>query len=150
MQLADKARVYALILLASAAFSILAITFGYFPSFGLSISFILFTILAFYIRKEKTFLTKIFFVITLALSLSLSIRSEPFLTLLNVMGIFYFGSLSVLVTKGRSENIFSIGSSPFVLFLKGLLTPKEQGLEFKSLLSKEKKKEAKSNHQYLS
>ncbi|KKR30765.1 hypothetical protein A2715_02015 [Candidatus Woesebacteria bacterium RIFCSPHIGHO2_01_FULL_39_32] len=142
MQLTENGKVYALILLASAIFSIFTIAFGFFPYLGASISFIAFTLLAYYIKKDKTRLTKIFFAITLILSVFLSIRSEGFLTLLNIVGIFYFGSLFTLTLKGnKTESTFSIIFAPFTLFLKSLFTTKEYSLEFNDSLTEEKKKE---------
>src|SRR3989344_5835431 len=121
MQLTYKGKVYALILLASAIFTVFSITFGFFPHLGLSISFILFATSAFYIKKEKTLLTKIFFGITLILSAFLSIRSEGFLTMLNIVSIYYFASLFVLTKKETPENAFSLIFAPFTIFTKSLL-----------------------------
>ncbi len=145
MQLTDKGRIYALILLISAIFTVFSITFGFFPYFGLSISFILFATLAFYIKKEKTRLTKIFFAITLMLSAFLLIRSEVFLTFLNIIAIFYFASLFVLTKKDNSENALLLIFAPFTLFLKSLFTPNEYSLEFKKSIAKEDKKESVIN-----
>jgi len=142
MESEHKNRVYSLILLASAIFSYFAITFGFFPNLGFSISFISFTLLAYYIKKEKTLTTKIFFVITLILSAFLSIRSEGFLTFLNIVGIFYFGSLFALTKKDNSENIFSVIFAPLTLFWISLFIPNEFSLEFNKSLSEEKKKES--------
>src|SRR3989344_2728875 len=84
---------------------------------------------------------KVYALILLA-SAILSIRSEGFLTLLNIVGIFYFGSLFTLTLKGnKTESTFSIIFAPFTLFLKSLFTTKEYSLEFNDSLTEEKKKE---------
>src|SRR3972149_619422 len=124
MQLTQKGKIYALILLASAIFTVFSITFEFFPHLGLSISFIFFATLAFNIKKEKTSLTKIFFVITLILSAFLSIRSEGFITFLNIVSIFYFASLLSLTTITVLAVILPLLSSAnpfFEKFLSGIV-----------------------------
>jgi len=141
MQLTQKGKIYALILLASAIFTVFSITFEFFPHLGLSISFIFFATLAFNIKKEKTSLTKIFFVITLILSAFLSIRSEGFITFLNIVSIFYFASLLSLTKNDKPENAFSLIFAPFVLFIKSLQTTNVYSLELNNSVAKEKRKE---------
>ena len=141
MQLKNTNRIYALILIASSLATILSITFGVFPHLGLSISFITFSLLAFYIKTDKTALTKVFFAITLILSLSLSIRSEASITFLNLIAIFYFGSLFALTKKDGPENAFSILFAPFIFLLNSFNTASLYRLNFKDFFSEDKKRE---------
>lgn len=141
MQLTQNSRIYALIVSACAIFSLLSITFGLFPYLGLSISFITFALLAYYLKKDKTPLSKAFFAITLILSIALSIRSEISVTMLNILAIFYFGSLFVLTKKDGPGSIFSIILAPLVLFLQSAFLRSEYHLEFKEPIAYKKKRE---------
>lgn len=120
MQLTNNGKVYVLILLVCAIFSFSSVTFGFFPYLGFSVSSVLFAVLALYIKKDKTSLTKAFFTIALILSIFLSIRSEPFITILNILAIFYFYCLFVLTKKNGPNSIFSIVFAPFTLLLQSI------------------------------
>jgi len=137
MQLTQKGKVYALILLTSALFSISVVTFGFFPYFGLSVSFIAFIFLAYYIKKDKTPLAKMFFLIALILSVFLAIRSEGGIILLNLGAIFYFGALTLLSEKeSRLDNWIYIFIAPFFLFSKSLFTKNDYNFELKNSLTR--------------
>lgn len=133
MQLTRKGKVFAVILVASAFFSITTVTFGFFPYFGLSLSLIVFTLLAYFIRKDKSSTTKFLLIIGLTLEIMLAIRSEGFLTFLNMAGIVYFGSMLIL----PEINLLA----PAILILKSLLVTSNYNLEFKEAKSSEQKKE---------
>jgi hypothetical protein len=146
MQLTQKGRAYVLILLASFIFSVFAITFEFFPFLGFSISLIVFSFTAHFIKKDKSKLTNTFFAITILLSLFLAIRSEPFLIFLNLAGIFYFGSLFLTTSKSAApENILSIAAAPFYLFLKSILSESSYYLEFKESKNVTSKREGYLN-----
>ncbi|KKQ53950.1 MAG: hypothetical protein US75_C0046G0007 [Candidatus Woesebacteria bacterium GW2011_GWC1_38_13] len=145
MQLTDNSKVYVLILLGCAIFSLLSVTFGFFPYLGFSVSFILFLLLAFYIKNDKTSLTKVFFTIALILSIFLSIRSEPFITLLNILAIFYFSCLFVLTKKDDPDSIFSIILAPLMLFLQSAFIKNNYRLEFEGSVASQKKRESALN-----
>jgi hypothetical protein len=145
MQLTQKGRVFSYILLASALFCTSAITFGFFPYLGLSISFIVFALLAYSIKTDKTATTKAFFAITLVLSAFLAIRSEPSVTFIDLVGIFFFGSLFALSGDDKNfKNLFTIALTPVMLFLRSVFVKPDYSLDFK-----EEKTQEESQKVYL-
>ena len=142
MHLTNDGKIYAYILLASVFFSLFALTFGFFPHLALSLSFIFFTLIAYHVKGEKTATTKTFLTITLILSAFLFIRSEMFVTLLNIFAIFYFGILMLLADD---DNLFtslvSVASSPFAFLAQSIFTKSKYHLEYADAGSKNAKKE---------
>ena len=141
MQLTQKGKISALIYLASAIFSLMTVTYGFFPHFGFSISLVIFTTLAYHIKKDKNGYTKIFFAITLVLSILLSFRSQELVILLDVLGIVCFGSLMVVYDSRNKLTLFSVVSAPILIMLKSPLIKSEYFLESTTSIDKKKSKE---------
>jgi hypothetical protein len=133
MDLTNRGKVFLLIGFLSFAFSYLLITLRYFPHFGVALSFILFILLAFKFKKEKVKDTKIFFVLALIFSTLIFVRSEPFITFLNLLAALLFGLL--LCIPGSKSN-FSFSDHVFAslsFVVRSLLAwESEYFLEFKS------------------
>ena len=146
MKLTQNGTVFARILLASAIFSILSITFGFFPFLGLSISLIFLIVLAYSIKTNKTPLTKALAVLLLLLSVSFTIRSEPSVLFLNLIAICYLGSIFLITnTKDDFKDTLAVLFAPLTLVLGSLITPSDYRLEFEKPSSKEARQKSLVN-----
>lgn len=111
----------AVLLFASAVFSYLLTSLRYFPYFSLGLFFIFLSSLVFIAKKEKNWLDYILYLLTLLFSVFIFYRSNDFLTILNIMGILYAGSLLVQNDPIREKNEWSLVSllfSPFLILFK--------------------------------
>ncbi len=131
MKLTNKGKTFALLLSLSALFSYLIIYPYYFPYFGVSLSLTLFALFVYIHKKKKTKTTKINLFFTIIFASLVSIRSQGFITFVNILSSLYFGSLMMLSDGLNKINGQKILTAPFFLIFKGLFTPSKYKLEFR-------------------
>lgn len=141
----NRSRIYLYILIASLIAPILIVTSGFFPYLGMGLAFGVYILIAYIAKKDKNIFTRLAFLITFILSLCLFIRSEPFLTFLNLAGIIYFGSLSLTEMDNKNSNLISLIISPLNLILGSLPIKSEYKLDLKSFKNTDKNKEDRIN-----
>jgi len=141
----QKSKIYLFILLASLTAPVLVITSNFFPYTGLGLTLLAYTSIAYIIKKDKNIFSKSFFVVTFLLTICLFIRSEGFLTFLNITGIIYFASLSLSERLNSDRDIISVVISPLNLILRSLSIRSEFKPDAKSLRFLHKKNDEKKN-----
>src|SRR3989338_11029426 len=100
----------------SALYSFLFVTMHNFPSLGASIIFISLSSIIFQLKKERTNIDTILYGILLILSGFITLFSNPFLTFLNFVAVFYFGWLLSLSDNERNNlHFFETITLPFQL-----------------------------------
>ena len=82
-----------MILALSLIFSFLITSFGYFPQTGIALSFSIFAVLAFVLKKNKSKFDGIYFTFVLLFSLGLAVRSDPLVIFINLVAASFFGLL---------------------------------------------------------
>ncbi len=133
MDLTNRGKVFLLIGFLSFAFSYLLIGFRFFPHFGVSLSFILFLLLAFKFKKVKDTDTKLFFVLSLIFSTLIFIRSEPLTTFLNLSAALLFGLLMCIPGSKNNLNFTDHVFAAVSFMIRSLLSKdSEYFLEFKN------------------
>lgn len=134
--LTQKGRVFAVVILLSFVISYLIVVNGFFPFAGISVSLILFALLSFYLKKEKTPKTKVYFCFTLAFAALIMIRSQGFITFLNLVSTLLFGTL-MITSKPKEElgMLDYVACIPMLLirsiFAKSEYYPKQSGASSK-------------------
>ena len=108
-----RSSIYLLILLLSAAFSYFLIIPRYFPCFGLAVFGLLLSSLFFSLKRQKNQFTWLLYLFCLSSCLFLILRANSFLTFLNFMAVFYFGSLLILADNLKSS-FLSVLLSPVI------------------------------------
>ena len=103
MDLTKRGKIFLIITLLSFAFSYLLITLNFFPHFGASLSFTIFIGFAYKLKKEKDMETQIYFIFVLIFSAFIFIRSEPFITFLNLLAAMFFTLL--MCVPGSKRNL---------------------------------------------
>lgn len=136
MNLTSKSKTFAFIALLSFLISFFIVTNGFFPYAGISVSLTLFTLLAFFLKKEKHAKTKIFFIFTLLFSNLIMIRSEWFITFLNFIATLFFGSLMISAKPGEELGAIDHLTGIPTLLLKSVFTKSEYFLEQKNVSNK--------------
>ena len=124
-----KSRTYLLTAALSFLFSCLVITFGFFPSFGISLSLIIFALFTYrYVRKGLD--TKLFLILSLIFSSFLFVRSEPLVSFFNFWAAIYFGILMLTSPGKKSDGFVGYLFLPISLFFKTLFTKSKYYPEF--------------------
>lgn len=140
INLTKKGRIYALTAATSALVAYFTVVLDYFPFLGISLSLITIATLVFKFKEEKTTLTKVYFAITLLLALFIAVRTEASVIIINLLGIFYFGSLMAISKTERSPlRLVEAAFAPFFLLIKSLFTKSEFYLDYTKSVSASKK-----------
>src|SRR5690554_4214980 len=132
MSLTKKSKLSLLLILISAVFSYLVVYPLGFPKFGLSFSLAAFAIIAYKLKNNKTKNTKYLLLFTILFALFIFIRSEEFLTFLNILATLYFGSLMILSSEKSEMSALKVVSAPFRLIFKSLTGKNVYRLEYKT------------------
>jgi hypothetical protein len=114
-------KVYLIILAISALVPFSIIVPDQFPFTGVSISFLVLSMLAFALIKQKGVYETILFMSSLLLSLFFILRANEFLLFLNTIALFYTNSLMILFSQ-KLETISAIQLifSPLIVFFESL------------------------------
>ena len=108
-------------LFTSLIFSYLLVSYRYFPYLSLGLFFIFLSTTVFIVKKEKNWLDYVFYAAAFIFSIFLFYRANGFLTILNIMGILYAGSMLVQNDPKREKKEWSLVSllfSPFLIVFK--------------------------------
>lgn len=130
MNLTTRGKIFLLICFFSFIFSCLIITLNYIPHLGLSFSLLIFTLFSYRFKKNKNKDTQIFLAFTVLFSALLIIRSEPFVTFLNLSASLFFGTLMLTSPKSGDSGFLNHIFSPMVLVVKSVLTKSEYAFEY--------------------
>ncbi len=118
-----KTNLYLIFAIVSLLFSYLLITFNGFPYLGLSLTFAILSSLIYFLKEDKSKLDTLFYSLSLIFSFCIIWRANEFLTFLNILAVFYSGSLLTFNSKEKSSLGFLNGVlSPARLTLSSLLT----------------------------
>lgn len=124
-----RGRTYLLAAILSFIFSFLVIVFNFFPSFGISLSLIIFGLFT-YRHVKKNVDTKLFLALSLTFSSLLFIRSEPVMSLFNFWAAVFFGVLMLTSSGKKSKGFVGYLFLPISLFFKTLLAKSKFYPEF--------------------
>jgi hypothetical protein len=125
---------YAFLLFISAAFAYL-LTPGFFPSFGLTIVLASFATLVFRYKKQRALFDKLYFALTIACALFITIRTNEFLILLDLLGVLFFGSLLTIPSEERNSlGILRIVRLPLSVIIKFLVTENKFVINWNKLI----------------
>lgn len=123
MERLNKQAIFGFLLIVSALFSYLIVVPSYFPYFGVSVSLAILSTVAFIFQGKKSVYSFILYLFTLLYSFFIVFRSNAFLTLLNILAVFWFGSLMALYEEKNSFiGFFNFLLSPLTLLLGSLKT----------------------------
>lgn len=131
MNLTNRGRLYLLIGLISFIFSYLIVTLNFFPHLGFAASFIIFILVTYKFKKEKSGETKIFFTFAMVFSALLLVRSEPFITFLNFGAALFFGSFMLALEQKNNLGFIDHVYAPISFFAKSVFSKSDYYLEFK-------------------
>lgn len=129
MNLTPRGKIYALIAFLSFVFSVLIVNPGSFPHLGLSLSFVIFTLFTYGLKKVKFAETKKFLMFTLAFSIFLAIRSDEFVTFLNFVSTLFFGSLMLTATPQNKLGFIEHAFNPVIFVVRSLIEKSDYYLE---------------------
>lgn len=122
MNLTERGKTYLSIALLSFAFTYLIITINGFPYFGIFLSFVFFLIFTYKLKINKTNDSKLYFAFSLIFSTLIFIRSEPELTLINIMASLFFGMLMLCADLNVKAGFLDYIYSPFIFLVRTIFT----------------------------
>ena len=131
MNLTDRGKVFFVISLLSLVFSYLIITLNYFPHLGFTVSLVLFSLLSYKFKKDKSKETKLYLTFTLVFSLLLSVRSEGAITFLNLVAALFFGSLMLVSNDKEKKGFIDYIYAQLLFIIKSVFARNDYYLEFK-------------------
>ena len=132
MNLTSRGKLYLLIGVLSFIFSYLIVTLNFFPHLGFAISFLIFILLSYKFKKERTKDSKIFLAFALLFPVMLFVRSEPLITFLNFGASFFFGLMVLTPPLKKDLGFLDIIYKPINFVIKTFLSGKsDYFLEFK-------------------
>ena len=115
----DKGSVWVILAVLSALFSYLVIAPPYFPSLGWALSLGTLSTLVMILKENKTRFDRVLYSFTIILSFFIVFRANEFITFLNIIAMFFLGSLLILSRKEETRYGFlDFFLSPLTLFLK--------------------------------
>lgn len=122
---------YFAIFFLSFIFSYLIITLNFFPHLGFALTFLAFLLFSFKYKKEKDSDTRIYLLLALLFSIMLFIRSEPFITFLNLLASLFFGMLMLLPANKEKMGFADYIYANFLFLIKSVFAKSDYFLEFR-------------------
>ncbi len=122
------------LLILSAVSSYLIVVFGYFPSLGLAITFSLLISAAFILKQDKSKINLYLYIFALLLSFFIFFRANQFLTFLNILAVFYLGSLMIIPSGlNKISGFLYFAFSPLILFIRSISAKNNYPINFRSI-----------------
>ncbi len=129
MNLTHRGKTFFAICLLSLLFSYLIVNINYFPYFGISLTLLIFVIFTYKSKKIKREDSRLYLIFTLLFSALISIRSEGFVTFLNITASIFFGSLMLISGTKYGSGFIDHLFSPVVLIFRSIFTKSEYYLD---------------------
>src|SRR3989344_4681955 len=139
-----------LLIFVSALFSFLITSYG-FPSLGLTVLFVSLALLALKFKNKIVLADKIYLCFTLFFSFALSIWSNGLILFLDILAVFYFGSLFILSDNERKTlDILQVATLPFRLLGRIFQTRNGLSIDWEEITSNKKTNFLKSQEIIIS